>query len=782
MLFAQMPVVSSSQLTVPEGGYASLTVRLDSAPAGTAVVNVSRFSGDADLVGSTVVLFELNVGSYKLALYDSEAPLTVANLLNYIGKGSNGGYDLTVIHRSVPGFVLQGGGYELVGNELQHIPTDPAVVNEYALSSLRSTVAMAKVGSNPDSATSEWFINLADNSANLDFQNGGFTVFGEVIDDGMFLIDAIAALPRANLGGAFTSLPYVTQDNVNYYIVVNRVTVTASTRLSFTSENWATPQTVTFRAIPDVDLADDGAVFRCQAPAGHTDISLTENDDDSFQILVSPDTPTIPEAGTGALGVRLAQAPAGSVTVTVTHSGGDADLAITAGTSLTFTPSDWQTEKPVTLAAADDADVAAGVARIRLTAAGAATVDVNVAEADNDCLAIVPDAAGLTIAEGGSAELRIHLSGPPTDAVQVQANVAGDDGSFSVPTPAALTFTPTNWDRDQVLTVSAAEDDSDDVNGADTLTLSFGATDDPTDGPVEIDLEETDDDVPVTVSAVGPGDVNPAGQVYADTNGAPLKVQGLPHNGAVFFEWTVTGGIAIPAPRTATATVEPVTPGTMTAHFSADTDADGLPDAWEDEQIHASPDDSIVDLADLVPDADLDRDGFTNYDELLTGTSPLHYVIPLETNWNLLGFAYAPRDPRPSIVFCDPYGGPVTIGPAWEWDTDAHTSSYSRVTELVPGCGYWVHALAATDVEIAPADAAPSNSIPLAEGWNLIAIPFRPDNNSVTDVFGNAIHGSVWEYHAGGYEEVTHVVPLRGYWVYAPGATTVTLTPRGPLR
>lgn len=148
------------------------------------------------------------LGPIDIALYDTEAPLTVANFLSYVNSSA---YNNSFIHRSVPGFIIQGGGYtwNSEANKVATIPALAPVQNEFSAtrSNVRGTIAMAKVGNDPNSATSQWFINLADNSLNLDNQNGGFTVFGQVTAGGMQVVDAIAALSTVNAGGTFTNLP-----------------------------------------------------------------------------------------------------------------------------------------------------------------------------------------------------------------------------------------------------------------------------------------------------------------------------------------------------------------------------------------------------------------------------------------------------------------------------------------------------------------------------------------------------------------------------------------------
>jgi peptidyl-prolyl cis-trans isomerase A (cyclophilin A) len=159
----------------------------------------------SSLAGATVVQFQTDLGAFQVNLYDLRTPETVANFLEYVDSGA---YENVVIHRSVAGFVIQGGGFISTGGlPLGAVTTNPAVVNEPVFSNIRGTIAMAKVSGDENSATSQWFFNLVDNSESLDPQNGGFTVFGEVTGSGMDVVDAVAALPVFDAGGALSSLP-----------------------------------------------------------------------------------------------------------------------------------------------------------------------------------------------------------------------------------------------------------------------------------------------------------------------------------------------------------------------------------------------------------------------------------------------------------------------------------------------------------------------------------------------------------------------------------------------
>ncbi len=128
------------------------------------------------------------LGDLVVELFDEDRPVTVQNFLRYVRDGR---WTHMFSHRIVSGFMVQAGGFGVTNRGTTNvafvdIPDYGKITNEFnvgpRISNTIGTLAMAKVGGDVNSASSEWFINLADNSENLDNQNGGFTVFGRVLN------------------------------------------------------------------------------------------------------------------------------------------------------------------------------------------------------------------------------------------------------------------------------------------------------------------------------------------------------------------------------------------------------------------------------------------------------------------------------------------------------------------------------------------------------------------------------------------------------------------------
>lgn len=214
------------------------------------------------------------IGNFKIRLFDELTPETVTNFLNYSNSTTiNGGsYDNSFIHRNAKNrfgqnFVLQGGGFSFDQNAgafeydsltdsytggLQEVVEDGTIENDFNVSNTRGTIAMAKIGgrfndadgnpvignactvegpncvliagTGPDTATSQWFINLKDNADLLDDQNGGFTVFGEVLADSMPIVDGLAATPNFNFESDLDDIPGFAQLPLTNYTAGDAVT------------------------------------------------------------------------------------------------------------------------------------------------------------------------------------------------------------------------------------------------------------------------------------------------------------------------------------------------------------------------------------------------------------------------------------------------------------------------------------------------------------------------------------------------------------------------------
>lgn len=151
--------------------------------------------GDKDNVA---VVMETSMGTVKIELFTKQAPISVENFLKYVDAKH---YDGTIFHRVIPGFMVQGGGFEPGMKEKG--AKNPPIRNEAdnGLSNERGTLAMARTN-DPNSATDQFFINVVNNAKGLDRKAGsaGYAVFGRVTD-GMDVVDKIRYVKTGSARG-----------------------------------------------------------------------------------------------------------------------------------------------------------------------------------------------------------------------------------------------------------------------------------------------------------------------------------------------------------------------------------------------------------------------------------------------------------------------------------------------------------------------------------------------------------------------------------------------------
>lgn len=249
-LSAGFLVASSLLLASTSRAQTSLPTVAQPLPAVSAVLGQTNPTVDlqgkftVNGVVNQVVQFDTVLGKFNVELLPEAAPATVANFLKYVDRSAYAG---SFFHRSVPNFVIQGGGFTLVNNTVTAIPADPAIALEYNLANARGTIAMAR-GSAAASATTQWFINTVDNTTSLgpSTTSAGYAAFGRVLGTGMTVADAIAALTVYNasalLGSTFGELPLrgpsLAQENL--------ATVNSIKRANLLPDGSATPAVLAF--------------------------------------------------------------------------------------------------------------------------------------------------------------------------------------------------------------------------------------------------------------------------------------------------------------------------------------------------------------------------------------------------------------------------------------------------------------------------------------------------------------------------------------------------------
>ncbi len=233
----------------------------------------------------------------------------------------------------------------------------------------------------------------------------------------------------------------------------------AATSLVFNASDWNLDRPVLISAGQDDDVSSGTAAFTLSAPGlGTKTLQATEIEDERLSLVVAPAVLAVAEGGSAQFLVKLNGQPAGPVTVSVVQQpGGDPDLV--AGTDvLSFTPQDWNVEKPLTIGAAEDDDETNGTASFRLDALGLDPVVVTAQESDNDQLALVVSPSSFTVPEGQSAQFTVKLNRAPSGPVIVSVlRQQGGDVDLVAAT-TVLSFDAGDWFVEKPVIITAAHD------------------------------------------------------------------------------------------------------------------------------------------------------------------------------------------------------------------------------------------------------------------------------------------------------------------------------------
>jgi len=365
--------------------------------------------------------------------------------------------------------------------------------------------------------------------------------------------------------------------------------------LTFTTDTWNTPQTVTVTGVND-DYDDGNVAFIITtSPAASTDtgyagidpadVSVSNTDDDAAGIVVTPTSglTTTEAGGTAAFTIVLTSRPRADVTIGLSSS--DTAEGTVAPASLTFTTADWSTPQTVTVTGVDDAyddgnapfTITTGAASS--TDAGYAGIDpadVSVSNIDDDAAGIVVSpTSGLTTTEaGGTAAFTVALASRPRADVTIA--LASSDTAEGTVDPASLTFTTGDWSTPKTVTVTGVNDDYDDGNVAYTITTGAAASTDTGFAgidPADVAVSNEDDDT----SAI---EVSPtSGLITTEAGGTAtftVTLRGRPAADVTIALESSDPGEGQPSPATLTFTTDDwSTPKTVTVTGQDDHLRDG---------------------------------------------------------------------------------------------------------------------------------------------------------------------------------------------------------------
>ena len=440
-------MLSATTLGVDEGGQNTYTVKLQTQPTTTVTVTVSSDDTDAATVSGPTLRF-------TTSNWDTEQTVTVRG----VNDGDSDGELVTI--------------------------TNTASGGEYA-----GVTASVRVTVDDD-----------------DTRGITFTPAARTIREGA------TGTYDVKLNTAPTADVTVAISSDNPDVTVNK------SSLTFTTVNYATNQRVTVTAGQDADAAD-GTANLTHRPSGGDysageakDFMVTVTDDDTAGLMLSATTLGVDEAGQNTYTVKLQTEPTVTVTVTVSSDDPGAATATVSGSTLRFAASNWDTEQTVTVAGVDDGDSANETVTVTNTASGGeyagVTASVRVTVDDDDKPGITFTPASLTVGEAGVGRYTVRLNAAPTSDVTVAISSSNPDVTVM---PNSLTFTSSNWETEQTVTVTAAED-ADAADGTANLTHRPSGGDYSAGEAKDFMVTVTDDDTAGLVLSATTLGVDEAGQ------------------------------------------------------------------------------------------------------------------------------------------------------------------------------------------------------------------------------------------------------------------------------
>jgi len=271
----------------------------------------------------------------------------------------------------------------------------------------------------------------------------------------------------------------------------------------------------------DMSVGPDGALYGLRINGTILRYAFNQS---TQGLIVTPTQLQTDEGARIAFNVRLAIAPASNTTVNIARTSGDADLTITSGASLTFTPANWATPQIVLLNAAEDADATDDTAVFTVSSASLTSENVTLFALDNDTPEIAPSTSSLTVNEGSSNTFSISLTGPPASSSTLTVARTSGDTDISVTGGNSLIFNTNNFSIPQNVTISAAED-ADALSDTAVITISGTGFANRT---VTVTTSDNDSVAPVIITSAPVSAVINATYTYdVNANGNPASTFSL---------------------------------------------------------------------------------------------------------------------------------------------------------------------------------------------------------------------------------------------------------------